>query len=179
MRFTIVAVAAGLLIGVLTGGQLRHLAGRSFRFGPLLVAGLLFQLVSTALDSTVGLVMLLTSYVLLFLFAIGNVWLVGMWLVALGLALNLVAIAANGGMPVRPAAVVAAGIAEPEEVYDLRIGGKRHLERPSDRLIVISDIIPVPPLAEVLSFGDIAMNVGLADVLVHLMRPPRRASAED
>ncbi|MDP8992345.1 MAG: DUF5317 domain-containing protein [Actinomycetota bacterium] len=179
MRFTIVAVAAGFLFGVLTGGRPRHLADRSFRLWPLLIAGLAFQLASAALDSAAGLVLLVTSYLLLLAFAAANVAVVGMWLVALGVALNLMVIAVNGGMPVRPSALVAAGVAGPEEVHDLGLKGKRHLERPSDRLTAFSDIIPVPLLSEVLSFGDIVLNVGLADVVMNLMRPPRRAPGED
>ena len=177
MRFTIVAVAVGLVIGLLAGGRPRHMAGRSVRFGGLLFAGLVLQVVSAAVDSTAGLVLLLTSYLLLLAFAVGNVALTGMWLVALGVGLNLVVIGVNGGMPVRPSALVAAGIADPEDVHHFDVGGKRHVERPSDRLTAISDIIPVPPLAEVMSFGDIVMNVGLADVIVHLMRPRRGALA--
>ncbi len=177
MRFTIVAVAVGVLIGLLAGGRPRHIAGRAFRFWPLLLAGLTLQVASAAVGSTPGFVLLLSSYLLLLAFAVGNASLTGMWLVALGIGLNMVAIGVNGGMPVRPSAVVAAGIAEPEDVHEFDVGGKRHLERPSDRLTAISDIIPVPPLAEVLSFGDILMNVGLADVIVHLMRPRRGALA--
>lgn len=175
MRFTIVAVAAAILIGLLAGGRPRHMAGRTFRFWPFLLTGLTLQLVSAAMDSAVGFVLLLSSYVLLLAFAVGNFAVTGMWLVALGVGLNLVVIGVNGGMPVRPSAVVAAGIVEADEMHDFDIGGKRHLERPSDRLVAFSDIIPVRPLAEVLSFGDIVMNVGLADVIVHLMRPRRGA----
>ncbi len=177
MRFTIVAVAVGILIGLLTGGRLRHMGTRSFRFWPLLFAGLVLQVASAAMDATPGFLLLLASYLMLLAFAVANAALAGMWLVALGVGLNLMVIAANGGMPVRPSAVVAAGIAEPEDVHDIDLRGKRHLERPSDRLTALSDVIPVPPLAEVLSFGDIFMNVGLADVIVHLMRPRRGALA--
>jgi len=38
--------------------------------------------------------------------------------------------------------------------------------------MIISDVIPARPLREVLSFGDVIMAVGLADVLLHLLRPP-------
>jgi hypothetical protein len=169
MRFTLLAVAAALVISLLTGGRPDHMASRSFRFWPVLVAGLALQLASVRLG---GLLLLLASYALLLAFSAANALRVGMWMVALGIGLNLLTIAVNGGMPVRPSALVAAGVAEPDEVGTLRIGGKRHLERPSDRLMIISDVIPVRPLREVLSFGDVIMGVGLADVVVHLLRPP-------
>ena len=176
MRFTLVAVATGLAIGVLAGGRPRHLAHRGLRLWPLLLAALGLQAVAVRLESPTGLVLLLCSYALLLAFAAGNVTLVGMWLVALGIGLNLVAIAVNGGMPVSRSALVAAGIADAHAVDAVPIEGKRHLQRPSDRLLAISDVIPVPPLREVVSFGDVAMGVGVADVLVHLLRPPRGRS---
>jgi len=173
MRFTLVAVAAGILIGLTTGGRLRHLSDRSFRLVPLLVVGVALQVGGERLDSAIGLGLLLLSYLLLLGFAAVNASLVAMWLVALGIALNLVVIAANGGMPVRPSALVAAEIAQPDEVYNVGVGGKRHLERRSDRLTFLADIVPVAALTEVLSFGDIVLNVGVANVIVHLMRPTR------
>ena len=177
MRFTVLAVLTGLAIGYLTGGRFRHLGARGLRMWPFLAAGLLLQVASERLGSPAGVALLLASYALLVAFAAANVALVGMWLVALGIGLNLLTIAVNRGMPVRPSAMVAAGIAGPEEVQSLDIGGKRHLERASDRLLVISDVIPVRPLREVVSFGDVVMAVGIADVLVHLLHPPRRRGA--
>ncbi len=177
MRFTLLALAAGTLIGVLTGGRVRHLDDRTFRLLPMLVAGVALQAVGVRMDSTAGLVVVLLSYLLLLGFTVANVSLVGMWLVALGVALNLLVIGVNAGMPVRPSALVAAGIAGPDEVGRLDLGGKRHLERPSDRLTFIADIFAVPAVAEVLSFGDIALNVGMANVIAHLMRPPRSRHA--
>ena len=174
MRFTMVAVGAGMAIGFLAGGRPRHLGDRTFRAWPLLAAGIALQWTSALWGSGAGLVLLLVSYLLLFAFAVANAALVGMWLVAAGVGLNLVTIAVNGGMPVRPSALVAAGVAELDEVHDLDLGAKRHLERPSDRLTALSDIVPVRPLNEVLSIGDIILSVGVADVIVHLMRPPRR-----
>ncbi len=177
MRFTLVAVAAGVMIGALRGGRVRHLGDRTFRLLPLLVAGVALQAVGVRVESDTGLALVLVSYLLLLGFAVANASLVGMWLVALGVALNLLVIGVNGGMPVRPSALVAAGITRPGEVQALDLGAKRHLERPSDRLTFMADVFPVSPLGEVLSFGDIALNVGLANVIVNLMRPVRSRHA--
>jgi hypothetical protein len=177
MRFTLMAVAAGILIGALTGGRVRHLGDRTFRLLPLLVAGVALQALGVRIESDAGLVVVLISYLLLLAFALANASLVGMWLVALGVTLNLLVIGVNAGMPVRPSALVTAGIARPDEVDVLDLGAKRHLERPSDRLTFLADVFPVPPFAEVLSFGDIALDVGMANVIVHLMRPVRSRHA--
>lgn len=172
MLFTVVAVVVGLALGLLTGGRLQHVGDHHFRGAPLLVAGLVIQGLSGRIGGdglTVPLV--IVSYLLLIAFAVANLAVLGMGVVLIGLLMNFATIAVNGGMPVRRSAVVAAGIASWDEVDDLDMHEKRHLERPDDDLMVISDIIPVPMLREVLSFGDLVMVVGVADVLVHLLHP--------
>ena len=180
MYFTAVAVVVGLALGLLTGGNLECLGERRFRLPGLLVSGLGVQLLSGRLSGSAAVAVVILSYVLLIAFCAANLRLVGMGVVLLGLALNFTTIAVNGGMPVRRSAVVAAGIADWDELDSLDIHEKRHLERPDDDLMAISDIYPVPVLGEVLSFGDIVMSVGVADVLVNLLKPlPARRYAED
>lgn len=179
MRFTLLAVATGLGIGLLAGGRLAHLGSRDLRRWPLLVAGLAAQLASAPLSGDASFAALLASYGLLVAFAVANVVLVGMWLVATGIAMNLVVIAVNGGMPVRESALRSAGAVGPGLPVEVDTESKHHLEGPSDRLVVLGDIIPVEPLGEVVSFGDVVMAVGVADVVVNLLRRPggRRSRA--
>jgi hypothetical protein len=170
MLFTAVAVILGIAIGLLTGGRLQHLGERTFHAVPLLVVGVGLQLVSGLLtDVSVGLVLL--SYVALLAFCALNLRLIGMGVVLVGLAMNSLVIAVNGGMPVRRSAVVAADIAGYDDLPDIKLKGKRHFEDEDDRLMFLADIVPVPVLHEVLSFGDLVMSVGVADALVHLLRP--------
>lgn len=171
MYFTAVAVVVGLALGFLTGGRLDHLAERRFRLPGVLVAGLVVQGVSGWFGDAPIVPLVLLSYVLFVAFCAANLAVIGMPIVLLGLSLNFLTIAVNGGMPVQRSAVVAAGIAEWHEVDRLELHDKRHLERPDDDLMVISDIIPVPVLHEVLSFGDLVMSVGVADVLFRLLKP--------
>lgn len=173
------AIAIGLAVGLLTGGRLQHLEEKRFRAWPLLAGGLVVQTVSGRFgDATVPLVV--ASYVLLIAFAGVNLHMLGMGVVLVGLVMNFATIAWNGGMPVRRSAIVAAGIRDLEDVDQLEMDKKRHLERPGDDLMFLSDIIPVPGARYVLSFGDLAMSVGVADMVVHLVRPlpgRRRESA--
>src|SRR3954447_1949203 len=171
MLFTATAVGAGLLVGLLAGGRMRHLGDRRFRIWPLLPVGIALQL--PLLDALGG-AGLVASYVCLLVFALANLRLVGMGLVALGILLNLVPITLNGGMPVDRQAIVRAGITSEDRVAHLHLDRKHHLGRPDDHLSVLSDIIPVSPLGEVLSFGDVMLSVGIADVLYHLLRPKLR-----
>lgn len=173
MLFTAVAVLVGLAIGLLGGGRLRYLGERTFRGVPFLVVGVALQLVS-ALVSDIAVALVLLSYVALIAFCALNLRLVGMGVVLVGLLMNTVVITVNGGMPVRRSAVVAAEITDDDELPDIRLTGKRHFQDDDDRLMFLADIVPVPELEEVLSFGDIVMSVGVAAVLAHLLRPPRR-----
>lgn len=173
MLFTVVAVAAGVAIALMVGGRPRYLADKHLRNWPLLIAGVIVQLTSDHIGGWLGFALLLLSFFLLLGFAVSNVKLVGMALVGIGLMLNLLTIMVNHGMPVRRQAIVRAGIARDDEVDQLTIQAKHHLERPDDTLMAISDIIPVPPIREVLSFGDLILSVGVADTVIHLLRPPK------
>jgi hypothetical protein len=171
MRFTTVALITGVAIGLLVGGKLANLGRRRFRAWPLLVAGAVLQVVPASGT-------LLLSYLCLLAFALANSRVVGMGVLTVGLALNALVVSINGGMPVRRAALDAAQLARPGEavVYS----GKRHLERPGDHLTFLGDIVPVPALREVLSFGDLVMAVGLATALAWLVRrPPEGRHAAD
>ena len=178
MRFTIVTVICGLLLGVAAGGRFRFVADHPIRAAGMLIAGLALQGVSTIVDfGSFTIATLLASYFLLLCFTAANIRLVGMAIVTVGLAANFGVIGLNGGMPVRARAITAARIASASDVPALPYGQKRHLERRSDRLTVLADIIPVPQLHEVLSFGDLVLGLGVADVLFHLLRPRKLSSA--
>lgn len=175
MRFTALAVVVGLVIGLLAGGRLSHMSRRSLRGWLLLAAGIATQAAAGRVggpESTTPLV--LVSYGLLIGFAALNLHLVGMGVVMIGMAANAAVIGLNDGMPIRPAAVVAAGLATPEQAERMRADVKRRPERPGDRAVLLADILPARPLREVLSFGDLAIGVGVADLIVHLMRAPSR-----
>ena len=179
MLYIVVAVAVGLAMGWARGGRLSGIGDATFRLTPLLAVGVAGQVLSAALGGARGLALLLASYIALLAFAIANApRSVGMAVVAVGIAMNALVIAVNGGMPVRASAIIAAGIADDDDdIAELDFGTKRHLEDGDDRLTILADIIPVPVLEEVLSFGDLVLAVGVADVLVTLMgsrRSPRQ-----
>lgn len=174
--YTAIALALGLLAGLLAGGRPSHAAGHPLRWWPALAAGAAVQWVPEllAVPEDAAFAAVVASYAALAAFAVANITMVGMPVVLVGLALNTAVIVANGGMPVRAEAVAAAGIADTrEEVAALDYGSKRHLERDDDRLTILGDVIPVPPLREVLSFGDLILAAGVADVVFRLLRPLR------
>jgi hypothetical protein len=174
--FAVVAVLIGLVIGLATGGRLSHLARRSFGAVWLLALGVILQAVTEVfhLPKNADYIAVLVSYGALAAFAIRNLGLTGMGVVAVGLALNIVPIAVNRGMPVRATAIVDAHVARADQIATLGFGGKRHLEGRGDHLTDLGDILPDWVFHEVLSFGDLVMAVGIAAVFANLLRPTRR-----
>lgn len=177
MGYLVIALAVGLVLGLALGGRPAHAALRPVQGLGALLAAVLLQVLAGigALGSSAQLACVIASYVLLLGFGLRNVRLVGMPVVLVGLLLNLLVITVNGGMPVRAEALrrVDADL----DVATVELGAKRQLEDEGTRLAVLGDIVPVPPIGQVLSFGDLVLAVGLADVTFRLLKPialPRR-----
>jgi hypothetical protein len=168
--YLVVALAAGLVIGLVLGGRPRHLAQKQFRWWLLLPLGVVLQLVVEADGVPAPHALLIVSYLYLLAFCAANLRHAGMGVILVGIALNAVVIVANNGMPVREKAVYRAAIVDARDVVSID-EVKHHLETPDDDLMVLADIIPVKPLRQVLSFGDLILSVGVADLLVHLLLP--------
>src|SRR3546814_13546958 len=77
-------------------------------------------------------------------------------------------------MPVRPAALVEAGLATEDELPTLTVDPPRHLETSADRFAVLGDVLPLAPLNEVVSFGDLIVVAGAADAVRELARRRRQ-----
>ena len=180
MRFTAVAVAVGAMVGLgwslLAPRRSRHVRAAHLRWWLVLAVALVLQFLGGSLDGAPALALLLVSYGLLLVFAGANLHTAGMGLVGLGIALNTATIAVNAGMPVRPDAMITAGVVAAEDVGSVEFSGKHHLEDADDRLMVISDVLPVAALNEVVSMGDVVMAIGLAVVLAHLLHRRRGAN---
>jgi hypothetical protein len=160
----------------LAGGDLTRLAEHRFRRPWALAAALAVQIViiSVVPDSN-GAVLAaahVASYGFAILFLLANGSLPGLWLLGAGTGMNLVAIAANGGvMPATRSALVAAGqLSEGGEFVNSGV-----LEDP--KLIFLGDVFALPepwPLANVFSAGDVCIVVGAA-LLLHQVCQSRLA----
>jgi hypothetical protein len=171
MAYAVVALVLGGVVGLLAGGSLRNLGEHRLAAWPLLPVGVVLQVAGNLQGGGVGLALVIGSYAALGAFAVANIKLFGMALVVVGLACNLLVITVNDGMPVRPAAAVRAGIASSETALRrIHLKPKHHYERPDDRLMFLGDVLPVPPLHEVLSLGDVIMSLGIAMVIASLLR---------
>jgi hypothetical protein len=159
----------------LTGGRLARLIDLPLRWGWAALAALVLQIVITTLAPTgsSGLYKLahLASYLLAAAYILANRRITGLPILALGAALNLAAITANGGvMPASARAMRLAGLPPAEH-----FANSAALARP--HLLALGDVLPVPgpwPLGNVISIGDLLITTGLLIVLHHASRTPHR-----
>lgn len=161
MSFFVITLAVAIGIALLSGGSLNRILETRLVARPALFGALALQMILELFwkgpSDTFGHLVLVLSYLLLLGFCAANATLKGMTVVAIGIGLNALVITLNQGMPIRTGSAFEATV-------------KHHAEEPGDKLMVLADIIVVSPLNQALSFGDLIMVVGLADVLVHRSR---------
>lgn len=158
---------ASLFIGWLRGGSLLRLSEMQLAYPGVIIGALLVQKILPVI--AIGpfarwrfLALVLVYLVLLAALAAGKAsW--GTAVAALGIFLNLVVIAANGGMPVSLAAAKTLGYKGTFGAAVFADGVHRALT-PGTRLGWLSDMIPYgapPPLRGVISVGDVILAVGV------------------
>ena len=176
MFILVVALAGGLLAGLLLGGSLANLERLSLRLPWLVVIALLLQIVAfspvgAGLPSVVDVTLHIASYGLLLTCVAANLRRPAVMCFGLGVLSNAVTVAVNGGyMPASRAAVRLAGLpisAQPHNNSELAGSGAH--------LVFLSDVFALPhavPLANIFSVGDILIAIGLAWLIAEGMRRP-------
>lgn len=173
-----VAVVAALVAGLTRRPAGAHSLRPHVEQIPLLGVGAALNASSVVLDGSAATMALTASLAVLIAVAVANRHLTGVVVVGLGLLLNLVSVAVNEGMPVRPSALVRAGVVASDELAATALRGPRHLETDRDALGMLGDVLPIPLAREVMSFGDLIVVVGAADAVRELSRRRARRWAE-
>ncbi|HSJ95151.1 MAG TPA: MFS transporter, partial [Gaiellaceae bacterium] len=164
--FLLPSIFLGIAFALLLGGKPSRLLSVEFRHGWTVFAALGLQVVlfSGARDlfpPALHEPLHLSTYALLFTFAFVNVRHLALLPLFLGMALNAIAITANGGsMPVKPDAWEAAG---------LGAGHSNNVEVGADRLAFLGDVFALPqalPLTNVFSIGDLLIGIGCVVFIV-------------
>jgi hypothetical protein len=161
MLTVLIIATIATIVALVLGGSLDDLAATRVRMLWLVYAGLALQLIAAIwtpewLTGGLALAVFVVSSGAIALFLALNFRLPGITLAALGIILNLTVIVANGAMPVSTDAA-------PGLEKSLDTPGIKH-ERLDDATIFpwLADVIPVRPLREILSAGDVLLGAGIA-----------------
>jgi len=180
--FLLLALLCGLIVGWARGGSLVKLAQLPLRCTWLILIAFLLQIIvfssqfeSLGRSDRLGPALYISS-ILMLLLAVGlNLSLGGMKIFGLGLLLNFLVIAANGGyMPVPLDNLTQAGMTQRAEL--LRAEG--HLSNSTvltseTRLPFLADIFLLPsclPFSNVFSIGDVFIGIGAFILVLQAMQ---------
>jgi hypothetical protein len=171
------AAIAGILLGLVSGGRLGALGELRMRHVELVYGAILLQIGAFpsgvfpwSTPDGIARVLWLVSFALLIGFAAVNRAVRGVALVFAGLASNLAAVVANGGlMPASPHAVRAAGLAYRLHNNSISVVHP-HLAWLTDRWAVPAWI----PLGNVFSVGDVLIAAGIIATIVLAMHARSR-----
>jgi hypothetical protein len=180
--FFVATIVVALVVVVVTRGSFHELGRVRLHAVWLLLAALAIQVVLEFVDfpedriDDVGLGILLVSYALILGFCFLNRRTSGMLVIALGVALNVLVIALNGGMPTKDDV-------EERKGHDVHVPIERtvkHKPRTSDdRLGLLGDVITLPGLPnQQFSAGDIVIGAGVVYLCFGASRRPRRRDGE-
>jgi len=173
--FILYAVLIGLVLGVLLRGRPAALGEIRLRWQWVMVGGLLVQvaLFSDQVTSWIGAAgppLYIVSTAVVVAAVLRNVDVVGMPIVAYGAICNLAAILANGGfMPASPAALASLGKLAPTAYSNSSVVAAPELSTFTDQFALPHWL----PFANVFSFGDLVIGIGVAFVIAAAMVRPR------
>jgi hypothetical protein len=180
----LLVMTLSILVALLRGGKLAHLAQVSFHYGWLAVLAFAMQITviyfpEARMDTLHpwNAFLIPVSYGLLFLVATLNRGLPGVPFIAVGLALNIVVMGLNGGlMPVTFEALRQAGLEHMAlgTANGARVMASKDiiLSREATRLWFLSDVLVLGkpfPLSTVFSLGDVFLMLGACVLLQRIM----------
>ena len=142
----------GTILGVLIGRSWKPLIETEIKLWPALLGSLLLRVIAP-LTGDLGYFLYVVALGLTVIAAGANFRFGGAVLVAVGGALNLGVVLANGGMPVDEGAVAAAGTRMPTDALHVPLSN-------SSVLGAFADVIPVGLVHNVYSAGDFVIAIG-------------------
>jgi Family of unknown function (DUF5317) len=176
--FFVVTIAVAIIVVVATKGSFQRLGSLHFKVLWLLFAALAVQIALEFVDvpkdrmEDLGVGILLLSYALILGFCFLNRRIKGMLLITIGVALNVLVIALNQGMPTKDDVRERNG----REVHvPIEQTVKHRPEQDDDVLGFLGDVITAPGLPnQQFSIGDIVMGLGIVDLCFEGSRRLRR-----
>jgi hypothetical protein len=171
-----VVIVVGLAIGLGRGGSVRNLMTARLRWPGLVLLAFALQLVGEFIPRSKSIVafgFVVTSYLVVFVFAGRNWRLPGMAFIAIGAAMNYTVILLNRGMPISAAAAARVGFGG-AKAEQLVLRGKHFINVSGHaRLSGLGDVIPLWRQPTIASVGDLIIWAGLILVVASLVLGPR------
>jgi hypothetical protein len=177
-------IILSILIGFLRKGSLKGLAHLNLKFGfifPLLLA---FQIAIFYLQNKMEFIGRLSGVFYIFVYIAGLIFLYinrkekGFILIFIGVFLNFLVMALNGGR--MPVSLEAAALLDPmyKQALQESLYAKHQALNEATHLGFLGDVIPITkpyPKTQVISIGDIVMNIGvflfIQNLMVHKSKP--------
>ena len=173
---TIIGLGLGFAVALVTGGTPREIVSRlrvvRVNYWPVLALGAVLSL-AVGLDTNMlaGRFALGISLALLLAVCLLNRHITGASVAAIGIATNLSVLVVNGYLPVSEGAVVAAGIIDFDGLDRVLLGAARRWSDDATIAAWLGSAIPLAPLKDVITLGDLVTAAGLANVGFRLMWP--------
>ena len=167
-------VVDGLVLSVIVGffrkGNLKWLANPLFKWGWIFPLLLVIQLLVFYLQNSLSFIAEISQFVYIFVYLLGLFFLwvnrhhKGFNILLVGVLLNFLVIFFNGGR--MPVSEEAASVLDPIYIDALKnsLYAKHTLLTESTNLAFLGDIIPISspyPKTQVISIGDVIMNIGI------------------
>jgi chromate transport protein ChrA len=176
--FFVATILVAIVVVLVARGSFQALGNMKLHALWLLLAALAMQVVLEVVDfpsdriDDLGLALLLISYALIFAFCFANRHLRAMPIVVLGVALNVLVITLNGGMPTKDDVRERDG----RQVHVPIERTVKHKPRePDDVLPFLGDVITAPGFPnQQFSAGDIVIGVGIVLICYDGSHPRRR-----
>jgi hypothetical protein len=177
-------ILLSLIIGFIRRGTLKGLAELTLKFGWVFPILLGIQIGVFLLQGRVEWLEQLSGFLFIVIYVLGLFFLwvnrsnKGFILLFIGVCLNFIVMALNGGrMPVSYEAAAFALDPYYTEILKDGLYGKHTMLTESTKLGFLGDIIPITspyPKSQVISIGDVVMNIGVFIFIQHLMLKHKR-----
>ncbi|ALC88812.1 hypothetical protein AM500_02605 [Bacillus sp. FJAT-18017] len=172
-------IIISFIVGLLRKGNLKGLAELKLKYGWIFPLLLLVQIIVFVFQNKIPFLGQASPYIYMLVYVLGLLFLflnrhhTGFIAIFIGVFLNFLVMAVNGGrMPVSMEATAA--VLDPAfvDVMKNSLYAKHMILDESTRLAFLGDIIPLTnpyPRDQVISIGDVIMNVGIFLFIQHLM----------
>ncbi|MBM7618423.1 hypothetical protein JOC95_000265 [Bacillus tianshenii] len=171
-------IIIALLVGLFRGGNFKGLADMKIKQAWVFPVLLMIQIVIYILQNKIPILGFYSNTIFILVYLVGMyfLWLnrhhPGFVVIFIGVFLNFLVMALNGGR--MPVSIEASAVLDPYFVEALKNGlyGKHAAITESTRLAFLGDIIPLSapyPREQIISIGDVIMNIGVFFFIQYLM----------